>query len=274
MDFVFMLTRNDATVGDALDLVAVARPLGLRHIGFKDVGAEPAFLARLATAIREAGAQVWMEVVAVPPDDQRRAFTLARDIGVDWLMGGACPADALRTLQGGKARHLPFAGRPEGHPTRLGGQAAEIEAQCRDLAAMGCAGVDILAYRATEAEPLDLIAACRRGLPDGAQSCRRRLDRFGRTDRRDSRCGGGRFHHWHSGHRWRLRPGRWAARSAASRGACGLRAGGLIAVTPPNMAYLVCHPSDSVYKRRFVRDEGKARWPRQEARAKPRHITP
>ena len=28
---------------------------------------------------------------------------------------------------------------------------------------MGCAGVDILAYRATEAEPLDLIAACRRG---------------------------------------------------------------------------------------------------------------
>ena len=169
MDFVFMLTRNDATVGDALDLVAVARPLGLRHIGFKDVGAEPAFLARLATAIREAGAQVWMEVVAVPPDDQRRAFTLARDIGVDWLMGGACPADALRTLQGGKARHLPFAGRPEGHPTRLGGQAAEIEAQCRDLAAMGCAGVDILAYRATEAEPLDLIAACRRGLPDGAR---------------------------------------------------------------------------------------------------------
>jgi hypothetical protein len=28
---------------------------------------------------------------------------------------------------------------------------------------MGCAGVDILAYRATEAEPLDLVAACRRG---------------------------------------------------------------------------------------------------------------
>jgi putative N-acetylmannosamine-6-phosphate epimerase len=28
---------------------------------------------------------------------------------------------------------------------------------------VGCAGVDILAYRATEAEPLDLVAACRRG---------------------------------------------------------------------------------------------------------------
>ena len=36
-----MLTRNDATVENALDLVEVARPLALRHIGFKDVGAEP-----------------------------------------------------------------------------------------------------------------------------------------------------------------------------------------------------------------------------------------
>ena len=32
------------------------------------------------------------------------------------------------------------------------------------MAAKGCAGVDILAYRATDAEPLDLVAACRRGL--------------------------------------------------------------------------------------------------------------
>ena len=34
-----MLTRNDATVENALDFVEIARPLGLKHIGFKDVGA-------------------------------------------------------------------------------------------------------------------------------------------------------------------------------------------------------------------------------------------
>ena len=39
MDFVFMLTRDDATVGNALDLVEIARVLGLKHVGFKDVGA-------------------------------------------------------------------------------------------------------------------------------------------------------------------------------------------------------------------------------------------
>ena len=64
MDFVFMLTRNDATVENALDLVEIARPLGLKHIGFKDVGADAALLKRLTGAIRLAGASVWMEVVS------------------------------------------------------------------------------------------------------------------------------------------------------------------------------------------------------------------
>ena len=64
MDFVFMLTRNDATVENALDLIEIARPLGLRHIGFKDVGAEASTLRRLTAAIREAGASPWMEVVS------------------------------------------------------------------------------------------------------------------------------------------------------------------------------------------------------------------
>jgi len=163
MDFVFMLTRNDATVGNALDLVEVARPVGLRHIGFKDVGAEPSLLIRLTAAIRQAGASVWMEVVSTSREDELRSIALGRELGVDWLMGGVHAEEALRILAGSATRYLPFAGRPRGHPTRLGGTAVEVEAHCRAFALKGCAGVDILAYRATEAEPIDLIAACRRG---------------------------------------------------------------------------------------------------------------
>ena len=46
-----MLTRNDATVASALALVEIARPLGHRHIGFKDVG-DASKLQDLAAAIR------------------------------------------------------------------------------------------------------------------------------------------------------------------------------------------------------------------------------
>jgi len=166
MDFVFMLTRNDATVGNALDLVRLVRPLGLRHIGFKDVGAEPGSLERLTAAIREADADVWMEVVSTTRDDELRSVALGRELGVDWLMGGVSVDDGLKILAGCATRYLPFAGRPHGHSTLLDGSAAEVEAHCRAFAEQGCAGVDLLAYRATEAEPLDLVAACRRGLGD------------------------------------------------------------------------------------------------------------
>jgi hypothetical protein len=163
MDFVFMLTRNDATVENALDLVEAARPLGLKHIGFKDAGADADLLRRLTAAIREAGASPWMEIVATTREAELRGIKLGRDLGVDMLMGGVHVEEALKILDGSATRYLPFAGAPSGHPTRLGGSALEVETQCRAFARQGCAGVDILAYRATEAEPLDLVTACRRG---------------------------------------------------------------------------------------------------------------
>jgi hypothetical protein len=166
MDFVFMLTRNDATVENALDLVEVARPLKLKHIGFKDVGADSGLLRRLTAAIRDAGASPWMEIVATTREAELRGVELGRDLGVAMLMGGVHVEEALKILDGSATRYLPFAGAPSGHPTRLGGSALEVETQCRAFAKQGCAGVDILAYRATEAEPLDLVAACRRGLLD------------------------------------------------------------------------------------------------------------
>ena len=158
-----MLTRNDMTVANALALVEIARPLGLRHIGFKDVGADATMLQSLTAAIREAGASPWMEIVATTREAELRGVELGRDLGVDRLLGGVHVDDALKLLEGSAIRYLPFAGVPIGHPTRLGGAAPDVETQCRSLAAKGCAGVDILAYRATEAEPLDLVAACRRG---------------------------------------------------------------------------------------------------------------
>jgi hypothetical protein len=163
MDFVFMLTRNDATVENALELIEIARPLGLRHIGFKDIGADASMLQSLVAAIREAGASPWMEVVATTREAELHSIALARELGVDLLMGGVHVEEGLRILVGSATRYLPFAGKPCGHPTRLGGSALEVEADCRTFAQKGCAGVDILAYRATDAEPIALVAACRRG---------------------------------------------------------------------------------------------------------------
>ncbi|MCL4767244.1 MAG: 4-hydroxythreonine-4-phosphate dehydrogenase [Hyphomicrobiaceae bacterium] len=164
MDFIFMLTRRDRTVEDSLDLLDLIRPLRLRHIGFKDVGVPPQVLARLAEAIRATDATSYMEVVSTSPGDCLRSARIARELGVDRLLGGTQVDEILDILSGSRTSYFPFPGRPTGHPTQLAGTPAEVEAQCRSFVEKGCPGADLLAYRATEADALDLVAASRRGL--------------------------------------------------------------------------------------------------------------
>ena len=205
MHFVFMLTRNDATVENALDLVEIARPLKLKHIGFKDVGADAPMLRRLTTAIREAGASPWMEIVATTRESELRGVELGRDLGVDRLMGGVHVEEALRILDGSATRYLPFAGAPTGHPTRLGGSALKVEAQCRAFAATRLRGrrhSRLSRDRGRAARP-------RRRLPARISQFRRGRGRgkrqFARTRRRGSRRRRGRLHHRHGGDRGLVR---------------------------------------------------------------------
>lgn len=158
-----MLTRSDQTIEDCLDVLDEIQPLGLTHLGFKDVGVPPAVLGELAARIKSAGATSYMEVVSTTPEAVLASARVAREIGIDRLLGGTQVEEVLAILDGSPTQYLPFPGRPFDHPTKLGGSAADVEADCRRFTARGCAGVDLLAYRATEASPIDLVRAARRG---------------------------------------------------------------------------------------------------------------
>jgi hypothetical protein len=161
MDFVFMLTRSDRTVPDCLALVDELRPLGLTHIGFKDVGITAEVAAQLVAKIREQGATSYLEVVSTTAEECASSARLARAIGIDRLLGGTRAEEILAILDGSAVAYLPFPGRPFGHPTQLGGSADDIAADCARFRGLGCAGVDLLAYRATEADPIELVRAAR-----------------------------------------------------------------------------------------------------------------
>ena len=160
-----MLTRADRTIRDGLDVLEDIRSLGLRHIGFKDVGIEPAALVELHRAIKQTGATSYLEVVSTTPESCLQSAKVARELGVDRLLGGTQIDEILAILAGTTVQYLPFPGRPFGHPTQLAGSPETVEADCRRFAAAGAAGVDLLAYRATEADPIELVRAARRGTP-------------------------------------------------------------------------------------------------------------
>ncbi len=176
MDFIFMLTRQDQTVVDCLEVFQAIRGVGLGHVGFKDVGVERDSLRRLHDAIKASGATSYMEVVATSPEAMLRSARVAVELGVDRLMGGTMVGEILALLQGSRTAYYPFPGRPVGHPTKLGGTPAEVESQCRAFMQQGCAGVDLLAYRATEADPLALVRAARKGVGQGLLICAGSVD--------------------------------------------------------------------------------------------------
>jgi hypothetical protein len=155
IEFIFMLTRNDQTVPDAMAVYDQVRDSDLRLIGFKDIGLPPAQLRALATAMRADGREVFLEVVSEHAEDELRSVSAALDIGVDWLLGGTHCDAALSILDQvgppgtkGRPKYCPFPGRIVGHPSVLTGTLDEITASARELTARpGVDGLDLLAYR-------------------------------------------------------------------------------------------------------------------------------
>ena len=166
MDFILMLTRNDRTIEDADEVVDAACDLGVRHIGFKDIGVPRTTMQKAVDKIKRRGGVCYLEVVSTTPDAVLGSLEAGRALGVDRILGGTDLATATRIL-GDLSGYFPFPGRPFGHPTRLEGSPALVALHSMAARAMGCGGVDLLAYRATEADPLDLVRAARAALTGG-----------------------------------------------------------------------------------------------------------
>jgi len=167
VDFIFMLTRADRTVEDCLDVFDSISDTGVRHVGFKDLGVDRGTLAALNARIKASGAISYMEVVSTTAKACLESARGALEMGVDRLLGGVGVAPILKILKGSGVAYYPFPGRPEGHPTRLRGGPKDVAADCRRMERDGCAGADLLAYRALDADPLALVEAARGALSGG-----------------------------------------------------------------------------------------------------------
>jgi hypothetical protein len=120
-EFIFMLTHNDSTVENAREVLDQVKATGLRHIGFKDVGATAAKQRELADAAHAAGLTVYLEVVSIDKADEMESIDAAKAAGVDWVLGGKFAADAVKKLAGTGIKLAPFPGRIVGHPSVLEG---------------------------------------------------------------------------------------------------------------------------------------------------------
>ena len=94
--------NHDRTVDDCLELMELIKPVGLKHVGFKDVGVAPEVLKKLTDAIHATGAVSYMEVVSTTPEACLASAKVARDLGVQRLLGGTQVKEIMEILKGSK----------------------------------------------------------------------------------------------------------------------------------------------------------------------------
>lgn len=146
---------------DAPQQLQAALSLGVRHIGFKDIGLPIEQLKSLNAAIKTGGATSYLEVVSLDRDSEVVSAKAAVEIGVDMLLGGTRVDDVLPNIEGTGIQYYPFPGRITGHPSVLEGTIEEIAASAKAITTRdGVHGLDLLAYRSAENVPELMKAVC------------------------------------------------------------------------------------------------------------------
>jgi len=160
MEYIFMLTNNDRTVVDAMEVLESVKSSGLRYVGFKDVGSTPESMRALVDSAHGAGMEVMLEVVSTSVESELTSVKAAVEAGFDWVLGGTNAALALPILEGTTIKYCPFPGIVVGHPSRLEGSVRDIERHTEELTSMpGVHGVDVLTYRHADADHFELTKA-------------------------------------------------------------------------------------------------------------------
>jgi hypothetical protein len=147
IEFIFMLTRDDVTVGDARAVYASIAGSGIRHVGCKDVGLPRDELAALMGDIRANGHTTYLEVVSETDEATLESARVAAEIRPDHLIGGTLIEPVQEILAGTGVRLWPYVGRIVGHPCLLRGTIDEVVADTERAASLGVDGINLLAYR-------------------------------------------------------------------------------------------------------------------------------
>ena len=146
-ELIVMLTHQDRTVQDALQLFERTQDYPITHWGFKDVGLSPEEMQRVVTAMKAAGKNTFLEVVSLSEEEGLSGARLAVDLGFDVLMGTVFFPSIGEYLKDKAIKYYPFPGHIHSHPSILDGTIEEIVAHACELESYGAHGLDLLTYR-------------------------------------------------------------------------------------------------------------------------------
>jgi hypothetical protein len=146
-ELIVMLTHQDKTVQNALELFERTKVFPIKHWGFKDVGLSPDEMQKVVAVMKDSGKTTFLEVVSLSEEEGLQGARLAVELGFDILMGTVFYPSIADYLKDKPVLYYPFPGHVHSHPSILDGEIEEIVAHARELEGYGVHGLDLLTYR-------------------------------------------------------------------------------------------------------------------------------
>ena len=144
---ITMLTYNDETVKDAIEVFERCADLPCEFWGFKDIGLPVDQMVQLVEKMKDNGKATFLEVVSLAEQECLDGSKIALDCGFDYLMGTVFYPSVFEFLKDKPIKFLPFCGKVSGHPSILEGSIQEAIDGAKKMEALGVDGFDLLAYR-------------------------------------------------------------------------------------------------------------------------------
>jgi len=149
-ELIVMLTHNDRTVENAIEVFEAAKDAPARYWGFKEVGLPEDQMKLLVDKMREAGKKTFLEIVAYTEEECLEGARLGIRCGFDGVMGTLYFDSIKATCDAAGVEYLPFVGKISGRPSILEGTIEGIIDEALDLVQnKGIKGIDLLGYRFT-----------------------------------------------------------------------------------------------------------------------------
>jgi hypothetical protein len=155
-NLIVMMTHNDLTVENASDFFEECKSLPVEYWGFKNVGIEENDMRDLIYSIKTAGKKAILEVVTYTEETCMTAARFACEHSFDYLMGTLYFSSVWNYLRSHSIEYFPFIGNVSGSPSVLTGCADGMVTQANSFYEQEIPGVNILAYRYRNGDPVAL----------------------------------------------------------------------------------------------------------------------
>lgn len=146
-ELIVMLTHNDKTVKNAIEVFEQCKDTPVKYWGFKEVGIPLEEMKQLCKMMKDAGKTTFLEVVEYDEDKGLAGAKMAVECGFDILMGTMFFDSINEYTKENDIKYMPFIGKIEDRPSILKGNIDEIIAEGNALKDKDVYGIDLLGYR-------------------------------------------------------------------------------------------------------------------------------